>query len=182
MTYDKGQYKAYWRDRASELKSINHKIWGFVGAAAMIDFGAKLLHDGKSEGKDYKSFVRDNLDDKYKKFAYKDGKQDLDVQMWHILRCGILHAFTLSADERGDKAGARDGSIVIASLDDKCEPKHNVTPWTEDGKDACLLVLEPFVDDIWKAVETIFDSGTYDASINKCYDENPPFTTFLSAK
>lgn len=178
MPYDKNNYRAYWNDRVSELKTINHAIWGFVGAASLLEIGAKLGNNGTGGRSNYKNFVR-TLGSKYVDFQFQNGKKDLDVQMYHVFRCGLLHSFCLVADSQGSDAGARSDSIVLASLKDEgTEETHNCISYTKYNKDACILVLEPFVTDIGIAIGKLFEDSTLEASIEATYKQNPPFNTY----
>ncbi|MBI2811355.1 MAG: hypothetical protein HYX67_11065 [Candidatus Melainabacteria bacterium] len=179
MTYDKENYRQYWKDRASELISINHAIWGFVGAAALIDHGTKLANNGETGRQRYKDFVK-TFGDKYRDFTFKGGTKDLDVQVYHTFRCGLLHSFSLVADNQGQDAGARSDSIVLAATKDGAPGALHCTNYTDYGKDACLLVLEPFVEDIGNAIDRLFDDAALDESIKKTYESNPPFNAFAS--
>lgn len=180
MPYDKAQYRQYWKDRVQELKSINHAIWGFVGAAALIDHGTKLANNGNGGRANYKAFVR-SFGDKYRDFTYNGGTKDLDVQVYHTFRCGLLHSFSLVADDQGVDAGARSDSIVLAAVMDGAPAEVHCTNYAEYGKDACALVLEPFLDDIGNAIDSLFDDAAKDAGIRATYDANPPFNAFASS-
>lgn len=186
MTYNKETYRLYFKDRVSELTNINQAIWGFVGAAALIEHGTQLANEGKSDGPLCKDFVK-TFGKGYTNFTYNtDKKQDLDVQIYHVLRCGLLHSFCLQADKKGTKWGGRTGSISLISLADAnreievLKPEHHLSHITDNGRDACLLILEPFVADIGKAIDQLFDNPSLDESIKKSHQEHPPFTTFLA--
>lgn len=180
--YDKAAYKDYWRGRVFEVRDINQKIWGHVCAAALIEFGAKLSNGGVGGGPNYKAFARTLGTDpsKYTDFTFAGGQQDLEIQMWHVLRCGLLHSFCLMADATGMGAGARHRPFMLASVNDGYTTANHVTNYTEHGRDACLLILEPFVEDIWIAMERIFDDTNKDASVRACAEQNPPFNAFAS--
>lgn len=79
----------YFKGRARELRNIadNGTAWVFVGAAALIDYLAKLVDGKDNKAKGYKKFIRTYMKrvrPQYRTFTYKNGKQDLDVQMYHI--------------------------------------------------------------------------------------------------
>lgn len=179
MTYDKRNYRQYWKDRACELQTINHAIWGFTGAAALIEHGTKLANAGEGGAKNYKDFVK-TFGDSYVNFAYQSGDKDLDVQIYHTFRCGLLHSFSLVADDKGEKKGARDSSIVLCSSrkDAGVTDSLNCTPYTAYDHDACRLVLEPFVADIGQAIDKLFDNADLDESIKENWKTNPPFNAF----
>lgn len=178
MPYNKDGYRQYWKDRAQELRTINQAIWGFVGAAAMIEHGTKLANNGEGGRTRYKNFVK-AFGAKYVDFVFKDSSKDFDVQIYHTFRCGLLHSFSLIADDQGQDYGARDGSIVLSSLNDKgVTADLNCTAYTAYDHDACRLVLEPLVEDIGNAIDRLFDDASLDAGIRKNYEDNPPFNLF----
>lgn len=177
MTYNKDNYRGYWRDRAGELKTINHKIWGFVGAAALIEHGTKLANNGQSGRTLYRNFVK-TFGTEYSDFQFANGKKDLEFQVYHTFRCGLLHSFSLITDSQAPPE-ARDGSIVLcSSVADGVPEAMNCSSYTDHGFDACRLVLEPFVQDIGNAIDRLFDDPNLDASIRKNYNDNPPFNVF----
>lgn len=185
MTYNKENYRQYFKDRVDELTKINQAIWGFVGAAALIEHGTQLANKGKSDPESYKEFVK-TFGSKYTDFTYNtDNKQDLNVQIYHVLRCGLLHSFCLQADKAGEKWGGRTDSIIITSLADAkrrgeaLKAEHNLSHIMDNGRDACLLILEPFLVDIGNAINQLFDNQDLDESIKKSWKEHPPFSTFM---
>lgn len=179
MPYNKASYRQYWRDRAQELKTINHAIWGFAGAAALIEHGTKLANGGQGGRTRYKNFVK-TFGSRYVNFRYAvNGTDDLDVQIYHTFRCGLLHSFSLVADNQGVDAGARDGSIALCSLNDNGVTQAlHCTQYTSYGMDACRLVLEPFVEDIGNAIDRLFDDPNLDAGIEQNHIDHPPFNAF----
>lgn len=181
MTYQKANYHAYFRDRVKELTTINHSIWGFVGAAALLEYVTQLVHGGDSSSDKYKDFFKSKyMNPKYTAFVYASGKQDLPVQIYHTYRCGLLHGFSLVADSKGKKKGAIDGSIVFNSLKDTpgLTSSYNCTSYTAYGLDACRLVLEPLVLDVGTAIDKIFADPTLDKSIEDSAKLHPPFNYF----
>jgi hypothetical protein len=178
MVYSKSHYQDYFKDRVGELKTINHKIWGFVGAASLLEYVTQLINNGQSSAILYKQlFASPYMDPKYASFTYLTDVQDLPVQMYHIYRCGLLHSFSLLADSIGRRQGARDRSIVFNSLVDTPSLKatDHCTPYTQNGLDACRLILEPLLDDIGIAIDNIFADTSMDQSIQQSATDHPPF-------
>lgn len=181
MAFDKAGYHAYFKDRVGELATINHSIWGFVGAAGLLEYITQLVNNGDSSAQKYKDFFQSKyMNPKYNAFVYQNGKQDLPVQIYHTYRCGLLHGFSLVADEQGRKKGARDGSIVFNSLKDSpaLTAANNCTAYTAHGFDACRLILEPLVLDIGNAIDKIFNDSALDKSIEDSAKLHPPFNYF----
>jgi hypothetical protein len=181
ITFDKAHYHQYFQDRVSELTSINHSIWGFVGAAALLEYVTQLLHSGDSSPQKYKDFFASKyINPKYNAFIYQNGKQDLPVQIYHTYRCGLLHGFSLTPDSKGIARGARAKSIVFNSLKDTPElvASENCKAYKEYGFDACRLILEPFVQDIGVAIDKIFADATIEQSIIDSASKHPPFNYY----
>lgn len=88
----------------------------FVLASAFLDYLAKLP-EGKDNGAEgYKDFVAQwlmQVRPEYSSFRYASGQSDLPIQMYHVLRCGILHSFSLIPDSRARDKGGRDRSVVL---------------------------------------------------------------------
>jgi hypothetical protein len=181
VAYNKANYHAYFKDRVSELNSINHAIWGFVGASALLEYVTQLVNSGNSDARLYKAFFSLRyLNPKYNVFTYASGKQDLPTQMYHVFRCGLLHGFTLVPDSKGISKGARKGSIVLSALKDDhtLAVSDNCKLYTDYGFDACQLVLEPFVADIGIAIDKIFADSSLDTSIEDSSKIHPPFNFY----
>jgi hypothetical protein len=91
---------------------------------------------------------------KYKSFQYLSGKADLPEQMYHVLRCGIVHSFSLVPDQGARDKGGRDRSIVLS---------HNgrhLSQWSKQkAPDACCLNAEEFIDDIESAMLQLFSTA-----------------------
>src|SRR6266571_6800773 len=107
----------YFRDRVDELRALANRgdPWVFLCASAFIEYLAKIVQ-GHGSG-DYKQFLKNcffKVCPKYASFRYDSGKSDLAEQMYHVLRCGIVHSFSLIADSKAKKSGGRDRSILLA--------------------------------------------------------------------
>jgi len=178
MPYNKANYHAYFRDRVKELTTINHSIWGFVGAAALLEYITQLVNSGTSNPQKYKDFFKTKyMNPNYTAFVYANGAQDLPVHIYHTYRCGLLHGFSLVAETRARSYGARDRSIVFSSLKDTpgLTAAANCKPYTNHGFDACHLILEPLVQDIGTAIDKIFADSLLVQSIEDSATIHPPF-------
>src|SRR5262245_13667263 len=83
-------------DRLAELPALypSGSPWVFLCAAALVEYLAKLVDGTDNGGRGYKCFVRNWLSSirpAYLSFRYSAGQCDLPEQMYHVLRCGIVH-------------------------------------------------------------------------------------------
>lgn len=130
----------------------------FIVPCCYIEYLSKL-YNKESNSKSYKKFIQDVLSEinpKYKSFVYKSGDKDLDIQMYHILRCGIVHSFSLYGDKKSKEEGGRDQSIVLGHKDYD-EGAHLSSFSNEQIKDACLFILEDFIEDLEKATHKLLE-------------------------
>ncbi len=178
---------SYFRKGVDGLRSSckDGAPWVFLSASAFLEYLAKLV-EGQDKGRDgYKNFVRNWMNQVrplYRDFVYKSGEQDLDVQMYHVLRCGIVHNFSLIPDTRARAKGGRDRSIVLCHAEerDKNNWTHLMQYQTSQITDAALFVAEDFVDDIGKVTDMIFTQAATDQkvrdNIEKWLHQYPPIT------
>jgi len=100
--------KNYFHDLISAAKKYcaDHTPLPFVLGACFIDYFSKMVKGKDNGGRGHKGFVKKYMKEvrqEYATFRYSNGVQDLPVQMYHILRCGIVHSFSLIADKSGHK-------------------------------------------------------------------------------
>lgn len=150
---------SYYKDRINEIKNYSNDggPWSFLMASAYIDFLVKLVKNTEQTShQHYKEFIRDYLsliNPQYKNFTYENGLQDLPEQMYHVLRCGIVHSFSLVPDQRSVNAGGRTRSILLAHKNNDAIHfhKHKI-----DGFDSVVFTAEVFVEDLEKVLDKIF--------------------------
>ena len=166
--------QAYLAARVDEFKRCCHagSPCVFLGAAAFLEYLSKAVVGQDDRGDGYKTFVKDWLSKvraDYRDFAYKDGTKDLPKQMYHVLRCGIVHSFSLIPDNRDRKAGGRDRSIVLCHRAEAVSRGlHHLSPYsTTEISDAALFVAEDFVDDLAALVNIVFAAAAGDSSLEK---------------
>jgi len=133
----------------------------FVLASAYLDYLAKLPPGKDDHAKGYKDFITNWLSrvrPGYESFRFHCGKADLPVQMYHVLRCGILHSFSLIPDERALKQGGRDRSIILFHRKESQEQGFSHLSNYADSKapDAAVFVAEDLAEDIEKVMELLF--------------------------
>jgi hypothetical protein len=129
--------------------------WVFLCGTAVIEYLCKLAY-GPGGRKNFAKFIKEYMPASYRKFSYASKKQDLPEQMYHVLRCGIVHSFSLIPDEHGKKNGGRDRSIALSH---DTRDGHIKRVSTQRAPDACCLNALEFVADLASAMRKLFDSA-----------------------
>jgi hypothetical protein len=154
----------YFESRIAELRKLVTlgDPWVFVCASSFIEYLAKMSNGAPTGAREYKDFLRNHYFrtcPEYASFRYSCGKQDLAEQMYHVLRCGIVHSFSLFADSHARKYDGRDRSILLAHRHSAAGRKH-LDNWVDNRRnpklDAALFVAEDFVEDIAKVSQSLF--------------------------
>lgn len=160
----------YFLDRVVELEQQCSQLttWVFLCASAMINYLVNLVNGRETNRDDYKSFINDFMPEEYKNFKFLNGNQDLDVQMYHTLRCRIVHNFSLFPDAIGIRAGARVRSIALTHEEHKDGDHLSNHEGIRKNLDAALFVAEDFISDIKKTIKKIFN----DAKSNTVLEQN----------
>jgi hypothetical protein len=164
MTLD--QAKSHFSDMLQKLRNMEPSPWPFLCSAAMLEYLAKMaIGDGRQC---YIEFVRRYLGSKYSDYTFADGRKDLPEQLYHILRCGIVHSFSLTPDLNQYHNG-RNESIVIAH-----KGRHLTKYPTTDAhhKDAVWLVFLDFADDIQSAIAGIFSKAASDLNLKNRIEQH----------
>lgn len=170
----------YFLDRANELEQQchEHTTWVFLCASAMINYLVNLVNGRETNKRDYKRFIIDYMPEGYKNFQFLNGNKDLDIQMYHTLRCGIVHNFSLFPNSAGINAGARTRSIALTHKDNKDGEHLDNHEGIRKDLDAALFVAEDFINDIKTAVKKIFNDAKSDVlleqNILKWINQYPP--------
>lgn len=170
----------YFLGRVDELeKQCNeHAAWVFLSASAMINYLVNLVNGRETDREDYKNFILIYMPEDYKNFQYLNGNKDLDIQMYHTLRCGIVHNFSLFPDTTGKNAGARVRSIALTHEDNKDGKHLDNHQGIKNNLDSALFVAEGFINDIKTAVKKIFNDAKSDMlleqNILKWINKYPP--------
>lgn len=153
----------YFCDRLSELRTIAGRgdPWIFLCASAFIEYLAKMAHGGPIGAEGYKKFLRTQfftVCPQYASFKYTHRKADLADQMYHVLRCGIIHSFSLFADNTARKYGGQDRSILLGhrESDRRSHLSNIVNRHRKPKLDAALFIAEDFVEDIAKVTDHLF--------------------------
>jgi hypothetical protein len=160
--------QSYFSARTRELLGICNAgdPWVFVCASTFIEYLAKLVNGRDDGAEGYKKFVTNYLAKvrlEYHTFTYKSGEQDLPVQMYHVLRCGIVHSFSLVPDDRAIRKRGRLRSIVLSH---RASGDTHLSPFSSaNAPDAAIFVAEDFVEDLQKAVTYLFLQAKADAAL-----------------
>ncbi len=173
--------RRYFEDRADELLAMCDRgnPWVFVCAAAMVEYLVKLVTGGKAGRLEYIAFVNQYMAQArtaYSGFTYLSGAKDLSTQMYVILRCGIVHSFSLIPDNVAAANGGRSRAIVLAHRSER--RPHLSSFVSPNAPDAACFVAEDFIEDIKATVRIIFDAAATDttlrANIEAQWRNHPP--------
>lgn len=163
---------------ANSLRAMRGTVWIFIGISTLIEYAARLEKGGslgnkKKKGlpalpdamQEYASFIRRRFPARYKHFKYAEAPQpsDLPEQMYYVMRCGLVHAFSLKPAPRERANGARDRSIVINSrIDAKQHGMKHLDKFSKvpEIPDAAYFVDEDLLDDLLKAIDKLFNDRT----------------------
>ena len=162
------EIELYFKARAEEIYKMSSTgtPWEFLCASAFIEYLSKLVNGQDKGGRGFKDFVEDYLgaiNDKYRTFIYLNGSRDLKEQMYHILRCGIVHAFSFIPDSASLKNGGRARSIVLCHKNSGNTHLSNHT--SASAPDAAVFVAEDLAGDIKNLVEYIFNKAKTDTTL-----------------
>jgi hypothetical protein len=135
--------------------------WVFLCASSFLEYLAKIELGKATTSTDYKNFLKNYLFrvcPDYAAFRFRSGAKDLAEQMYHVLRCGIVHSFSLFADPSAKaKHGGRDRSILLAHRSSgQRHLANHVNQRTKPKVDAAVFIAEDFVDDVGKVTEFLF--------------------------
>jgi hypothetical protein len=119
--------------------------WIFLCLAAVIDYLSFAAYpDVKDAWKRYPKFIGKFYPASYRDFKYLSGKQDLPKQMYHVLRNGLVHSFSLVPDTKGKK-WSRPRSIVLAHRVN-AHGKTHLSPYNKQpAPDAAYFVAEDVI-------------------------------------
>jgi hypothetical protein len=169
----------YFLDRADEVVAHcrNHSAFVFLEAAALLGYLAKAA--GCEGSKGYGRFVREQLQQvrpEYATFQYADGNEDLPEQMYYVLRCGLVHSFSLVPDKEARSHGGRVRSIVL------CHRNAGLNHLSRHVEvDAAIFVAEDFAEDLHALVGRLFDNARQNGAlanhIVRHLDDHPPISS-----
>jgi hypothetical protein len=170
--------------RLDELKrGSTSSAWDFLCLAAILEYIASLdrrthFVRGRQKperGHDYfVRFVKNYMPNSYQSFTYQSGVNDLPSQMYYILRCGLLHSFSLSQDAL--RGGGRTGSIVLTHD----EAHLSTYAGQSRNPDNAILRFDQLLEDIRTGLFGLIAASQTDpdlkARIRKRIADAPPLT------
>lgn len=154
-------------DELDALSSAGHP-WGFLAACTILDFLASLEAGAASTNRIFKKFCSDFLfktRSEYGSAIYTSRKGNgrpilLVNQLYHVLRCGITHGFSMSPVPH--PATHPDANPVARSLllaHKKSGHVHLQRVEHTNGLDAYVLISELFAKDVRDAACLLFKSA-----------------------
>lgn len=172
------QIKQYCANRLIEIRAQvtngTNTAFDFVILSAYIDFLSKLAAGRDNLGAGYKKFIKKYFPPKYNNFIFVSNHQDLPEQLYHVLRCGIIHCFSMypKYENRGKK---KERTIVI-SHDGKSSIKKygHLDNFTENGLDAAIIIASNFCDDIDFATQKMFQDSAVLTRAERWVKKQPP--------
>jgi hypothetical protein len=141
--------------------------WVFLCAAVVIECLSKLAAGKDLKAAGFKSFIRDYMPVGYRNFKYQSGKTDLPDQLYYVLRCGIVHNFSMVPGTTEVKNGARIRSVVMSH-----DEVHLSRYTGASAPDACCLRADGFVADIETATNKLFSDAEDGSSTGDQLAEN----------
>lgn len=189
---------AYLNARLKELEDLaspGHP-WSFLASCTYLDFCSALAIGGKAGKKNFKDFVTVYLfpvRPEYKAASYPTTGLKLEDQMYHVLRCGVTHSFSMRADQSPKdeiKFPTKPLSIMLAHRKSKIPHLKHIQ--IRGGKEAYVLIAEDFVADLRKATDALFlaarkhtpDGESLRKNITSRFKSHPPlgWTVFSVVK
>lgn len=166
------KFKSYMLERFLELERDScGTVWDFVGLSVSLDYLASLnkikVKDKKTGklrlqyGNEYfTSFINIFFPEKYFKFTYRSGSNDLPEQMYRTLRCGLAHAFSLYSEPSGK---GRTGSIMIGHGTGNLIRTQKAPP----HDDTVILNFIPFLNDVRTALIKLVEAARADPQLKE---------------
>jgi len=154
--------QTYFTGHIDDLKrmSADGTPWVFLCGSALIDYLSKLADGRNDGGAAFKRFVNVYMPRGYLTFKYRSGLSDLPEQLYHVLRCGIVHSFSMIPDAQAKNKGGRDRSIVLSHHEPHLSPYS-----TANAPDACCLRADGFVADLEAAMKKLFTDAATNAQL-----------------
>ena len=174
------EYEKYVLSRIDEAASRAPSPAAFGDITEIMDAMAKATtfpgssRQRKSDATRFQEFVNKHMRPEYRCFQYASGVTDLPAQMYHILRCGILHSMSLAPN------GSASGKAPIGRKDSillDCGGVH-LANVNGNGYDAAVFVFPKFVEDVKAATRKAFAAArkntVLEAQLSKYIVDHPP--------
>ena len=158
----------------------------FLMGAALVYYYSKMVKGYDDGGTGYKEFIINYMQKVRKRISNiyipKSLADKLPDQMWHVMRCGLIHTFSLFPDKTIRNQLGRDRSIVLchkkeATTKGLSHLSHYSGPtiWTLH-----YLWSKDFIDDLIAVNDLIFDQASSDSvlksKIEKWLKQCPPIS------
>jgi hypothetical protein len=87
--------------------------------------------------------------------------------MYHVLRCGVVHSFSLIPDKKVNKQPGRNHSVALCHRAEADERglKHLSHYAGLRNLDAALFVIEDFLDDLLAVNDLIYNKAVNDGTL-----------------
>lgn len=187
-------------DEVQKIASEGHP-WGFLASCTLLDFCASLANNKSATKTEFKNFCIDYLfktRQEYSAAIYQPRLSQthpilLSNQIYHVLRCGITHGFSLTPNPPPNinpnfNPVAR--SIILAHRNSNLTHLAHVE--YTNGLDAFILISEEFSLDIATTIKLMFQAARKKNLTGKALSNNilnyfkkfPPigWTEFLITK
>lgn len=168
--------------RELEVECEKRPAWIFLCCSALIEFLAKTTVDPAvakpPDWKTYIDFIEKYMPSSYTDFKYLNAnasmdsagnamttKTDLLIQMYCVLRCGLVHSFSMTPNpkyttSKPGKYGRKRSIVLSHKRKGKRGGKHLGNYKGKDGTlDAARFVLQDFIVDIRKALKKLFKAA-----------------------
>jgi|JYMV01.1.fsa_nt_gi hypothetical protein len=168
------------------LRNLRGTVWCFIGASTMIEYLASLSKGAAAGRTSYIEFIKEFMRDAYKKFSYRSRhrvhrgpkkftKEDLPEQMYFILRCGLVHGFSLVPTSKEKENGGRERSLTINSRADAVrDNKAHLDNFSSVyAPDSVYFVDEDLLDDLIAATNKLFADPAKQKNISKMLQNRP---------
>jgi len=126
----------------------------------------------------YQNFVKEYMPMAYSDFSYNDtddNAKDLPRRMWNILRCGVIHNFSLTPGYRGEQDGLEaETETDIRRTIVLCHRKEverkgwwHLCAYSVAERNAALFIAEDFVEDLRNVIVHIFAKAERDQELKR---------------
>ena len=194
-TFEKQDLNAidqYLKDRLDELDSLARRgdPWIFEACCTFIEMLAERANTEKNtntekKGNRFRNFVQNYLmpsnplyeaaENQYPKNKQKKSHK-ISNNLWTVLRCGVVHSFSMKADDGEYKILLGHRKNSKSNISDHLKVV-DVNDETKNYK-ALLIMAEDFVEDLKKCTQGIIEKAKQDSkfcdSFTKEFSDNPP--------
>lgn len=155
---------SYLKSRSNELVDLAARgdPWFFGGACTLLEVCASLRYGRAAGKKDFKDFCRDYLfpvRSEYAAATYPSTGLVLEDQLYHILRCGVVHAFSMSPDPHSSSAAFRPTPRSIMLAHSQPGLNHLARVEIVRGPESYVLIAQEFAIDVSRMIDGLFTAA-----------------------